>query len=138
MITKEDLAKMTDGEVLDLVKKAQGHTKEMQDFLNCDFSYTHLTNELKRRGWTDGWHKPVSDPTDMPVATVCTPAPERVVLKPPTGKTIRKTLTLSEDTAERWTRLASRVPYKSALVDAAFDRLLKAYEDGLVTFSLDI
>ena len=58
LITKEDAADMTDEELLTLYSDSEGHRgKDFKDYMQCDFSYTHLTDILQRRGYTYGWHK---------------------------------------------------------------------------------
>ena len=69
MITKDDLRNMSDRELLDLINQAtEQHCtgKNFSEKFDCDFSYTHLTQMLRNRGWTLGWHK-LSETVDSPV-----------------------------------------------------------------------
>lgn len=65
MITKEQLQQMSDSELLDMVTNAKGHTgKDFGATFDCDFSYSFLTGELQKRGYENGFYKPIEKMSD--------------------------------------------------------------------------
>ena len=72
-LTKEECQQKSDAELLAMVAKAQGHTaKDFSEYMNCDFSYSYLTNILRDRGYENGWHK-TSDAPSSPKPIVISP-----------------------------------------------------------------
>ena len=136
MMTKEELTKLSDVELFAMVQKSLGHTgKDFGEHMDCDFSYSFLTKELKRRGWENGWHK-LRDNGDVTPEESQT---DVVRLAPvPLEKTTRKTFLVSTSVAERWNILATKLPYKTAATDAALNRFLDDYEAGHLKFELDV
>lgn len=134
MMTKEDLQNKTDEELLEMIEQAKGHTgPDFKDYYGCDFSYSFLTDTLKRRGWALGWHRVSADsPKNAGVAME-----KMVVALKKVECTERKVFTVPQDTAREWSTFAAGMPYKVPLIDAALKMFMRACQEGKVEFAIN-
>lgn len=131
MMTKEQLQQMPDEKLLDMVSRAVGHTgKDFSDFMNCDFSYSYLTTELKNRGYANGWYKAEG------IEAKASQKPETIILQKPEDEGKRVTLTVSAKTAEAWRQLVAPVSYKQLVADAALNRFIADVKAGKIEFKV--
>ncbi len=57
--TISDLAQASDETLLNFVNYSKGHTgKDFSEYFKVEYSYSKLTNELKERGYRNGWYHP--------------------------------------------------------------------------------
>ncbi len=131
LLTKEDLPNISDEELIRMSEQAKGHTgKDFKKFMNCDFSYSVLIAEMKRRGMVNGWHIPGSTPSAKP---------ERITAKK--DKTIeytRITLTVDKQTAADWRAFTENMAFNSVVTSCALQRLMRDVKSGHVTFVLSV
>lgn len=131
-ITKEQCQIMSDEELLSLIKQAQGHTKDFQSFMKCDFSYTYLTGVLRDRGYENGWYRN----TD----TAYTPPLEKTIIpmKKTNNVTIRQSYLIDEDIANEWKQFNQNVPFKTVTLGWALRRFMDDVKSGKIKFELEI
>lgn len=127
--TKDELQTMTDDQLLDMADRAKGHTKDFQDYMTCDFSYSFLTDTLQKRGYVNGWYKPATVSRIECAETVILRSQEP-------GK--RLTLTVDPAVAEEWHEVASSVRHQQALATVALSRLIRAAKDGKIKFEIGL
>ena len=127
MMSKAEAELLSNDELLDMVKKSQGHTgSDFQAYMNCDFSYTTLTGILKDRGFVNGWHLPSSDVADV------------VRLKRYANKPIRQAFLIDEQVADDWKALCHALPYRSVLLSIALERFMSDLRNKRITIELDV
>lgn len=61
MKTFSDLRTAPDEELLQMYNDAQGDTDNFKKNFETEFSYTTLTNEIKKRGYVQGWMKQTNE-----------------------------------------------------------------------------
>lgn len=132
MITQNDLTKMSDEELLDLVKKAKGHTgTDFKEFCSTDFAYTTLLNELRARGYENGWYKQngltVSDQKKIEFIYL-----EDLDLT--NGETKKTSFDVSSETLLRWRKMTSAMAHKGRILEIAMIRFLDALDAGEIDF----
>lgn len=64
--TLNELRMATDEQVLECVKESRGKTKEFQTVFGTDYDYNAIVTELTRRGYVNGWYKPVAKSDENP------------------------------------------------------------------------
>lgn len=129
LMIKAEMQSKTDVALLEMVEQAKGHTKDFQEYFHCDFSYTFLTDELKRRGYDNGWHKLKTD--DEPSIET---RKNIIYMTRPTGKQKRQAVSLDDKTAEAWSAFIADFPYKSVVTAAALNRFMDDFNNGLIDF----
>ena len=131
MITKDDCQAMTDSELLHLVNRATGHTgKDFSEFMNCDFSYSFLTMELKNRGYVNGWYNP---------SHVATPEATAIIkMKKSDEEVTRQSYMVDRKTAAEWKQFNKNVPYKTVTLGWALRRFMDDVKSGRIKFELEI
>lgn len=128
--TKETILQKSDNELLQMVKDAAGHTgKDFQEYMNCDFSYSHLTTTLKNRGYENGWHKVRDSPSSLQ-------APLIIPMKKSENETCRKTFSIDKVIADEWTDLSKDIPYKTVPIGIALKRFMDDYNAGRIKFEI--
>ncbi|MCR4813789.1 MAG: hypothetical protein K5879_03050 [Lachnospiraceae bacterium] len=131
-MTKEGAMQLSDAELLQMIDKATGHTgKDFQDFMNCDFSYTTLTNILKDRGYENGWHKTSEGSSPIIKATV-------IPMKKSEEETVRRSYSLEKSIADEWNDFNKNVPFKSVTLGCALKRFMTDCRSGKIKFELEI
>lgn len=131
-MTKEECQQKSDVELLLMVQQAQGHTGEdFSDHMKCDFSYSYLTNVLKKRGYQNGWYKPTGDAAAPSKPTV-------IKMKKSEDVTTRRTYMLGQSVAEEWRLFNQNVPYPTVTLEHAMRRFIADYKAGLIKFELEI
>lgn len=60
----QDLRDVEDDVLLEVYDRAQKHTRTATKDYNMDFSYTSITQEIKRRGYIQRWVKEHPNPED--------------------------------------------------------------------------
>ena len=132
LITKEQCHHMDDAALLELVQHAQGHTKDFQTFMNCDFSYTYLTSLLKERGYENGWYHSTNATTP--------PSPEKttIPMKKSDSPTVRQSYLIDETTADEWRQFNKNVPFKTVTLGWALRRFMDDVRAGRIVFELEI
>jgi len=131
-LTKEACFQKSDDELLQMVKKAQGHTgTDFGTFMNCDFSYSYLTKLLRDRGWENGWHKVRED-------TITVQKPELILMKKSAEAVGRQSFMLEKSIAEEWRLFNKNVPYKSVTLGHALRRFMEDVRSGKIKFELEI
>lgn len=130
-ITKEICQSMCDSELLELVNKATGHTgKDFGEFMNCDFSYSFLTTELKNRGYINGWYNP---------SQIATPQKEAVIkMRKSDEETTRQSYMVDSSIAAEWKEFNKHVPYKTVTIGWALKRFMDDYNSGRIKFELEL
>lgn len=129
--TKEWCQGLSDSELLDLVKKAQGHTTDFQKYLNCDFSYTFLTNVLRSRGYEHGWYKSGnSSPIPSGITTIS--------MKKTNEPIIRQSFMIEQGIAKDWKKFNQWVPYNTVTLGWALRRFMEDTQAGKIKFELDL
>lgn len=125
MMTQEELKTVSDDVLLAMVAKAKGHTgNEFKSYMDTNFSYTTLTSELQRRGYSCGWHK-VSDNLDKKHNI-------EVVDLRKTEETIRTSFLIGKNTAARWKSFCEPIQCKTVLLNEALKRFIDDVEVGKV------
>lgn len=133
-MSKEELQKLPDSTLLQMVEKSAGHTgADFSAYLSCDFSYSYLTGELKRRGYLNGWHKAGGS---AKASVEDAHEPEIITLgkKSENESGRRITLTASKDVADVWRNLTLPLPDKQSITDAALKRFIDDVKAGRVKF----
>lgn len=131
-MTKEEAQQKTDVELLHMIQKAQGHTgKDFSDYMNCDFSYTYLTGQIRDRGYENGWHKTSEGSSPVMKPTV-------IRMKKSEDGTTRKSFIIDKDVAEEWKSFNKNVPFPSVTLGCALRRFMEDYHSGRITFELEI
>ncbi len=130
-MTKEELKRKTDVEILEMVKSSTGHTgADFSDYMNCDFSYPHLTGILKDRGYENGWHK-TSD-------GVSVAKPFVIQMKKAGSETTRQAFIIEKAIADEWKEFNKNVPYKTVTLGYALRRFMEDYKNGKIKFEFEI
>lgn len=130
-MTKEQAQCLTDSELLQMVENAAGHTtKDFMEFMNCDFSYTFLTNLLKDRGYENGWHKTSE-------GNVSTLKPTIISLKKSDGETVRHSFSLDKSIADEWNNFNKNIPFKSVTLGYALKRFMDDARAGKIKFEIE-
>lgn len=124
-ITTANCQRMSDQELLQMLQKATGHTKEFQDYMGCDFPHSFLIETLKSRGFEQGWHKP-----DQRTATI--------ILKKSTDKCVRQTFSIDKSVADEWKQFNANIPNKNVILQAALERFMADYRSGKIRFELQV
>jgi hypothetical protein len=133
----KNIKDMSDAEILDIVNDATSrHITEAAKFKanhpDFDFTYPQFRNELIDRGYVQEWHKPNTE-----VAENLKVTPDVVnLVKDPTSEKVRKTFSLSKETAQAWDEFIKNKPMNSILVDTALKRLIADYNLGKIEFRL--
>lgn len=127
VMTKEEVQTKTDDELFAMYSKAQGHTKDFQSYMRCDFSYSYLVSLIKKRGYEDGWHKVGEGDVPKPKA-------EWIQMNRPKGEVSRQTYKVPKDVAAEWKSFNEDLPYNSVVIGAAMKRFMDDYRGGLVKF----
>lgn len=131
-MTKEEAQQKTDAELLQMIQQAQGHTgKDFSDYMNCDFSYTYLTGQIRDRGYENGWHKTSEGSSPVMKPTV-------IRMKKTEDGTTRKSFIIDKDVAEEWKSFNKNVPFPSVTLGCALRRFMEDYHSGRITFELEI
>lgn len=131
-MTKVELQCKSDEEILEMVKKAQGHTgTDFQDYMNCDFSYTYLTGVLQKRGYENGWHK-------IRENEVQSNQPEIIQMCKSESVTCRQSFIIEKEIAEEWKDFNKNIPFKSVTIGFALKRFMTDVRNGLIKFELKI
>lgn len=128
-MTMEEMQNASDDELLAMVEKAAGHTKDFSTFLHTDFSYTTLTGELKKRGYQNGWYRNPDVEGKKHVDVIQMKAPK---------STRRVALSMSDEVADAWQQFNKNVPYRSVTIDEACRRFMRDYAEGKISFTLSI
>ena len=131
MITKNDMLNMTDMQLLELVENAKGHTgKEFQAHCDTDFSYSVLLNELRNRGYENGWYKPSS--------TIVEPVKETEYIYleelEAHGRCVKTSFDIGEDTLEKWRKMTSMMARKGRILEIAMIRFMDSLDSGELDF----
>ena len=126
MITRNDLKNFTERELLDLVEQAKGHTKDFQETVGADFSYSALIDEITARGGKNGWY----------FDTQCGTDEHTVIPVEKQGETIRKPYTVSKDIAEEWSEFMRSFPVPSVALGSALSRFMADYRNGRIEFRI--
>ena len=124
-ITAADCQRMSDYELLQLVLKASGHTKDFQDYTGCDFSHSYLVEILKNRGFKQGWHMPDKDT-------------ETIIVKKSAEKCVRQAFSIERSVADEWKKFSSSIPHKNVILQAALERFMSDYRSGRIRFELQV
>ena len=127
MISKEEVKSFSDEKLKEMHKKAQGHTTDFKEYLNCDFSYSFFSNVLKQRGLPHRLRNANNEVSR-------TDTPDIITLNKSEYSTIRKSYTVSSKTAEEWKKFSKDIPNPSVLLSAAMERLMNDYKAGKVKF----
>ncbi len=128
-MTKVEMQSKSDATLLSMAEQSKRHIEDFQEYFHCDFSYTFLTDELKRRGYDNGWHKSKTD--DEPSIET---RKNIIYMTRPTGKQKRQAVSLDGKTAEAWSAFIADFPYKSVVTAAALNRFMDDYNNGLIEF----
>ena len=131
-MTKEELQQKSDAELLEMIKKAKGHTgNDFSDFMNCDFSYSYLTTVLGDRGYENGWHKTSDGNAGKPKPTI-------IQMKKSDAMCHRQSFMIEDSIAADWKEFNSHVPYKTVTLGYALSRFMNDYKNGLIKFELEL
>ncbi len=131
-MTKEEAQQKSDAELLQMIQDAKGHTgNDFSDYMNCDFSYSHLTKLMHDRGYENGWHK-VSEGSSPVVK------PTVIRMKKSDEDTTRKSFIIDENIAAEWKDFNKNVPFPSVTLGCALRRFMEDYRSGRITFELEI
>ena len=131
LITKADLAAMSNAELLNMVKKSKGHTgKDFKSYMKADFSYTALTNEITRRGGKTGYYfgSPLGD--FKPEEKKC----EAIKIVKSADNIVKKNYRIDKHTSELWDETFKNIPSKSFLVNMALLNLIEKYKNHEISF----
>ena len=131
-MSKEEAMQLSDEELLQMVEKATGHTsKDFSDYMNCDFSYTTLTNLLKDRGYENGWHKTseCSSPGFKPTV---------IPMKKSDEKIVRVSFSLDKSVYDEWKSFNTNVPFKTVTLGYALKRFMEDVRSKKIKFELEI
>jgi hypothetical protein len=99
--------------------------------MNCDFSYTYLTGQIRDRGYENGWHKTSEGSSPVMKPTV-------IRMKKTEDGTTRKSFIIDKDVAEEWKSFNKNVPFPSVTLGCALRRFMEDYHSGRITFELEI
>lgn len=127
MISKEEVKSFSDEKLKEMQKKAQGHTTDFKEYLNCDFSYSFFSNVLKQRGLPHRLRNANNEVSR-------TDTPDIITLNKSEYSTIRKSYTISSSTADEWRNFCKNVPNPSILLSAAMERFMDDYKTGKIRF----
>lgn len=133
-MSKNQLQAKKDAELLAMVSTAAGHTSgtAFKQKMHCNFSYSFLTDELRRRGYRTGWYKADDTPINNGQR------PETITLHRPEKEGKRLTLTVSNTTAEEWHALIASVPFKQIVADEALERFMQDVKTGRIKLEVEI
>lgn len=132
MTTQNDLKNMPDSKLLEWVKNAKGHTgSDFKEVFGTDFGYGVLTNELKSRGYVNGWYKEGA-------MVVTEKSTEFIYLEDLTehGQTVKTSFDIGKETLERWRKTISPIAHKSRILEIALLRFLDALDSGELDFKM--
>lgn len=129
-MTKDEAQGLSDSELLQMIQKAQGHTNDFQNYMNCDFSYTYLTGLIRDRGYENGWHKTSEGSSPM--------KPNVIRMKKSDEDTTRKSFIIETGIAEEWKSFNKNVPFPSVTLGSALRRFMDDYNSGRIKFELEI
>ena len=133
---KEDLEKLKDNEIIDMVEKSKGHTKteDFQKLFNCDFSYTYLVKYLSdKRGYERKWVKKenvrgfINDENDKK---------EILYMEKSEDTIVRKSYLLSKSVADEWKIFTEKIPYNTVVLDYALTRTMTDIRNGNVKIEI--
>ena len=131
-LTKEQAQRLSDAELLQMIDKAAGHTtKDFQDYMNCDFSYTTLTNLLRERGYENGWHKTSDGSSQSTNPTI-------IQMKKSEEECVRVFLSMDKSIADEWKKFNQDVAFKTVTNGWALRRFIDDYRAGRIEFSYKI
>lgn len=139
IIMKEEVQGMPDRQILDIVDNAKGHTgKEFGETYGCDFSYNFLLNELKRRGYINGWYRPADVNEKKEIITesesrnkeIC-----KVVVNDEPKDKIRTSVYVEPSVWKRWQLITAGMPGKAHVLSEALERFMRDVKSGTVCLS---
>lgn len=130
-MSKEELQRKSDSELLSLIEKSKGHTgNDFGDYMNCDFSYSYLTTVLKDRGYENGWHKTSNVPLSI--------NPITIQMKKSSDNVARQSYMIEKSVAEEWKNFNKDVPFKTVTLGYALRRFMDDYKSGRIKFEFEI
>jgi hypothetical protein len=128
-ITPEQCQAMSDAELLEMISRSAGHTKDFQSYMNCSFTYSFLCDQLKNRGYAYGWHKEIRSDSDNI---------DTIIIKAPAEKPKRQTFEIEKSVADEWRSFNSNIPHSSITLRHALKRFMADYRSGKIKFELQI
>lgn len=141
MLSKKDVISMSNEQVLALVDKAKGHTgDDFKQHMDCDFTYSYLTSELKRRGYVfySCWYLEGEIPATPGKQQKYDKAdiPDIVYLgeKIPKENRIKTTVEMKKETWDRWKEMTETLSNKMVVLDAALMRFMDDFDQGNIEF----
>lgn len=147
MKTKSDLMRMSRRELLDMAVAAKGCTGNdpekpdtyFQGRFDTEFSYSDLSNQLKRSGAVNGWYYPDElpekhkDEMEGVVDEKIFKDSDIVELRKLKKEEIkRQTYVVPADIAEEWAEFTSVSPSKAILLGAAMRRFMADAKAGVI------
>ena len=128
-ITLEQCQAMSDTELLEMISKSTGHTKDFQSYMNCNFTYNCLCDLLKNIGYAYGWHKKIHSASDNI---------DTIIIKTPAEKPKRQTFEIEKSVADEWRAFNNNIPHSCITLRHALKRFMADYRSGKIKFELQI
>ena len=128
-ITPEQCQAMSDAELLEMISKSADHKKDFQSYMNCNFSYNYLCDQLKNRGYTYGWHKEIRSDSDNV---------DTIIIKVPAEKPKRQTFEIEKSVSDEWRAFNNNIPHSCITLRHALKRFMADYRSGKIKFELQI
>jgi len=128
-ITSEQCRAMSDAEILEMISRSAGHTKDFQSYMNCNFTYNYLCDQLKNRGYAYGWHKEIRSDSDNL---------DTIIIKAPAEKPKRQAFEIEKSVADEWRSFNSNIPHPCITLRYALKRFMTDYRSGKIKFELQI
>ena len=123
-LTMEFLSKASDEQLLDLLRKSKGHSKDFSKFMNSEFSYDDLAKELRSRGYETGWHKTGSAPSVKPI--YITMEKDRNV------EYVRLSLTVDKNIDAQWKKFSENYKFNTVLSSNALKQFMEDVRSGRI------
>jgi len=118
-----ELRTATDTELLDCVREVKGETKRFQEIFDTDYSYTSLTDELKKRGYVQTWTKPKQT---------------KIISIPYSKETVRMNLAMTKECKEKYEKFLNQSPCKYVHTSAALINYIDEYMEKDIQVTIEV
>ncbi len=137
-LTLEEVKLWSDEQLLAMLEKAKGNTKDFQRITNVGFSYSSLCGILRERGYVNGWHKPDGGQKNE-AAPIQEPAAPKIIKMEPfcEKEDNRLYLTVCKSLADEWKYFTSFYKYPRVINEWALRYFMEEVESGRVKITYD-
>ena len=119
-LTLEEVKLWSDEQLLALIEKVKGNSKDFQIITNADFSYSSLCGILRERGFVNGWHKPEGGQKNEASPVQEPGTPKIIKMEPLCKDSNRLNMMVCKPLAKEWTEFTSRYMYPRVLTSGRY------------------